>query len=441
MSFGSRRRIARVACALFAVATLSAALAGGGCGRGGVPGVRRKIVVLGIDGMEWRLIDPLLEEGKLPNFAKLIDRGVRADLRSLDTVLKSPTIWTTIATGKGPQKHGITDFLKGTDEAPVFNSTGWRARPVWDILGEKGYTVGVINWMVSWPAQPVNGYNVTDHIVFTPEDGFERIEKVTYPEELIVELEPYTRSAAGTSDDEIAFLINGDQWRTRSVPSVAGGVRQLKIIYANDQTVANVAKHLLESRAQPDFFAVYLNGVDVCSHFYWGPMDPSSVDIIMDDELVEAFSDVIPRYYQRMDAIIGEILELIDDDSTVILCSDHGFRGPLRTPQGLKLGIWMHGPVGVLVAAGPGIAPGVTVPDASVFDITPTVLALFGEPVGRDMDGYVLSAMLDREFLARNPVSYVDTYEEPGGHEQGEPVESPFDEEIKERLRSLGYIE
>jgi predicted AlkP superfamily phosphohydrolase/phosphomutase len=110
-----------------------------------------KVVFLGIDGMEWRVAEPLIEQGRLPNIAAIVERGVKVDLRSIGPEMKSPIIWTTIATGKTPRKHGIGDFV--SDEKQLFNSLGWKARAVWDILGEYGHTVGVINWWLSWPAQ------------------------------------------------------------------------------------------------------------------------------------------------------------------------------------------------------------------------------------------------------------------------------------------------
>jgi predicted AlkP superfamily phosphohydrolase/phosphomutase len=446
---GSRPRPGRRRAALsllVVAASLGAAVAllAGGCAGGGEreTGVG-KVVILGVDGMDWRIIDPLIEQGELPNIAALIDRGARADFRSLEPEMKSPIIWTTIATGKGPQKHGITDFLAGSDAKPLYNSNGWLARPVWDILSEKGYTVGVINWMVTWPAQPVNGYMVTDRVVYRPEDGAAEQERVAYPEGLAEEIAPYACPVSTVTDDEIAPLVNGDEWREGTRADLNGAVEAIKSIYGNDETVRHVAEHLLESREQPDLFAVYLNGVDASSHFFWGPMDPSTVDIQMSPELISTCKDVIPRYYERMDGIIGELLGMIDENSTIILCSDHGFRGPYRSPQGLKLGIWMHRPVGVLVAAGPGIRAGARPRDASVFDVTPTILALLGEPVGRDMDGFVLGDLIAGPGQGDGSVAYVETYENTSyAPRDGEtPVESAVDDEIKERLRSLGYIE
>ena len=104
----------------------------------------------------------------------------------------------------------------------------------------------------------------------------------------------------------------------------------------------------------------------------------------------------------------------------------------------------MHRPLGVIVAAGPGTRTGGEISDASVFDVTPTVLALLGEPVARDMDGFVLSGLISEERLSAAPVTYIDTYETGSApdDEQGDmPAETAVDERIKERLMSVGYID
>jgi arylsulfatase A-like enzyme len=140
--------------------------------------------------------------------------------------------------------------------------------------------------------------------------------------------------------------------------------------------------------------------------------------------------------------MIGRLVDMADENTTVIVCSDHGFRGPNRTKDGLQLGIQMHSLVGVFAASGPGIRRGVEPEDASVLDITPTILALFGEPIGRDMDGFVIEQAIEEGHLSRFPIRYVDTHEtgEPRAADE-QPTESPVDDEIKEELRSLGYID
>jgi predicted AlkP superfamily phosphohydrolase/phosphomutase len=162
----------------------------------------------------------------------------------------------------------------------------------------------------------------------------------------------------------------------------------------------------------------------------------------IDDDVVEAFKNVVPAYYERVDEMIGEVLDAVDEDSIVIVCSDHGFRGPLLTKEGMQLGIKMHRDIGIFAAKGPGIRHSASLTNASVLDLTPTILALFGEPVGRDMDGFVLTELIEEDFLAEHPVEYVDTYEkEREPEDSDEPIESDLDDAIREELRSLGYIE
>src|SRR5258706_11190747 len=144
-----------------------------------------KVALIGVDAGEWDVLGPLLDAGKVPNFARMRDQGSSGKLRSLEPLTKSPIIWASIATGKVPQKHGILDFFmkqrardrareaaagrgatnKGEGEAPA-TSNLWRARPVWQILGGLGRTVGVVGWWTTWPAQPVNGALVGDYVQY-----------------------------------------------------------------------------------------------------------------------------------------------------------------------------------------------------------------------------------------------------------------------------------
>jgi arylsulfatase A-like enzyme len=104
----------------------------------------------------------------------------------------------------------------------------------------------------------------------------------------------------------------------------------------------------------------------------------------------------------------------------------------------------MHDPTGVLAFWGKDIAGGRELADASVLDITPTILALCGFPVAEDMDGSVLTEAIDPDFLRAHPVRTIETYEperEPTDVADREPIESPIDDEVRERLRALGYIE
>lgn len=400
---------------VLAVVALAAIAAAGGCGRTDVP---PRVVLIGIDAMDWKLAGSLMDAGKMPNLTRLVKGGVRADLRSLarDELVRSA--WVCIATGR---------VLRAADALPPLSPDGtvvpgvhtWGGRPIWEIIGERGHTVGVVNWPLSYPASEVNGWLVTNGVVYAPEDGWQPIPNLTWPPALDAELGPVRKSFAATTDDEIGGFLNGDIWKDESDQDIRTRAQEFRAMWAADQTVLQVTVHFLDTRGQPDFLGVYFGGLLEVSHPFWGPMDEASVDFVDTKDIVETFRDVVPRYYERMDGIIGELLTHVDANSTVIVCSGFGFRGPQRSPEGLvMLGIEMHSEIGVLAAAGPGVRKRASVADASVLDLAPTVLAILGVPVPRDMEGFVATDMLDPRFLEHHPVTYSDSR---GGRQAADP--------------------
>ena len=156
---------------------------------------RTKVLLIGIDAGEWDVLGPLLDRKKLPNFAHLRDEGAAGRLRSLEPLTKSPIIWASIATGKVPGKHGVLDFmakrkrdanLKPGETSPESPTTSnlWRVRPVWEILGSLGRKVGVVGWWTTWPAQPVNGFLISDYAQYDTGSWPARGTRRTYPESL-----------------------------------------------------------------------------------------------------------------------------------------------------------------------------------------------------------------------------------------------------------------
>ena len=435
------KRVTNPIILLLAVALVATALVSS-CSRPEAGPIDRKILVVGIDGMEWDIMGPMIEQGRLPTFERIISEGAWGELRSLD-VLESPIIWTSIATGKVPEKHGITGFAKqrsGGGQMVPMTSNVRRVRTVWDILGEDGISVGVVGWLATWPAEPVNGYLVTDYFNYGWDPGREgESGKLSFPPALATDLESLRVLADDVPDERAAEFIKGD------VPET-GELRKrldaLKTCIASDETGRAVALRMAE-RMPMDFFAVYLKGVDGVCHLYWVDMLPDSGPPTSEEER-EMFGEVIPRYYEEMDAVLAGFLDLADESTTVVLTSDHGHSGPKPAGDGYEWGIAMHDPTGVFALWGKDIAQGVKLSDVSVLDITPTILALMGKPVAGDMDGRVLTEAIEQDFLRAHPVTEVETYETGDAREgssDDEPIESPIDDEVREQLRALGYID
>jgi len=423
-----------------ALAIVALAVVCASCGSPSSEPIDRKIVLLGIDGLEWDILGPMIETGRLPSFEKLIQRGVWGEVQSLD-ILESPVIWTSVATGKTPEKHGVIGFVKyrdGLDAPTPVTSNVRRVKAIWNILGEHGIDVGIVGWLATWPAEPVNGYLVTSYFHYPNHPGHDLSHGVAFPEKLASDLVPFRTVAEEITDEEAAPFLRGP------VPEAGEPRRRfdkLKEFIAADATSRDVGLRMAEI-LPVSFFSVYFRAVDGPCHIFWGDAFPESVppEKRVDPEL---FGDVIMRYYESMDSVLGEYLDVIDDDTTVIVMSDHGHSGPKRRGNAYTWGISMHDPTGVIILAGKDIVSGRELAEPSVLDVTPTILTLFGLPVAEDMDGRVLTEAIEPGFLRTHPVATVATYEDPAGEndEEQEPIESSVDEEVRERRRSLGYIE
>jgi predicted AlkP superfamily phosphohydrolase/phosphomutase len=213
--------------------------------------------------------------------------------------------------------------------------------------------------------------------------------------------------------------------------------------YARDLFYLRAAERILADGALPDVFALYLRGTDDVQHGFWKFMEPSLFEGVSKED-AERFGKVIERYWQWTDAAVGKVLSYYrDTPHLTVVVSDHG-AGPaigvhaIETHAHLHLS-GSHRDTGVLVAAGPGVRRGATVKDASIYDITPTILHYLGEPVASDMDGRVLDDLFTGE-LARREVRRVATYDDARDTER-KHSRSDVDDQALEHLRSLGYID
>ena len=128
-----------------------------------------RVIVLGLDGLDPATVDLLMSEGKLPNFAKLRQQGAYSRLQSRKPLL-SPVVWSTIATGKTPDRHGIGHFVamdQETGESLPVTSEMRRVKAIWNILSDAEKTVAVVGWWATWPPEEVNGA-----IISGSNDGF-----------------------------------------------------------------------------------------------------------------------------------------------------------------------------------------------------------------------------------------------------------------------------
>ena len=436
--------------AVFLAALCPACRDSGGPARppGGAPSeAGGKVILIGVDGADWDVIRPLMEAGKLPSFRKIVDGGATGVLHSMEPTL-SPALWTTVATGRDPAAHRIADFivgLPGGGYKPV--TSDMRAVPAfWNLIGTggRGKKVGVIGWLASWPAEPVEGYVVTSYLPYIydwstgrPLKGtvVEGIPKQTYPDALMGEIQPlkvvpdsvdpalvrrfYDPGKAAGLGKDAAECVEGFLWSL-----------------ASDETYRRIGAKL--HRDHPvDLFALYLGGIDVVSHRFWKFSWPHAEPYGADPAEVEALGGVIPAYYAYIDEILGEYLAALDGRTTLVVLSDHGFK-PVLVP-GKPTTSGHHRLEGILALYGRGIARGTVIEGATLLDILPTVFALLEEPISRELSGKVLAEAFQLPSSERLHLTYVDAYPPlpaRGSSAAGEAV----DANVLERLKSLGYI-
>ncbi len=426
-------------------------------------GAGARVFLIGLDGADWNIIDPLIDAGRLPNLGRLARSGARGRLHTITPML-SPVIWTSIATGVVPDRHGIIDFLAttGRDGEKVPVTSGLRkTKAVWNILSEQGLTVGITGWWATFPAEKVNGFVVSDRVAYQlfgarashdparegkvyPPDLGDLVASLTIaPETLgVAEVSRYVR----LPDDPAS--LPSDQNRL---------IDDLKTLLAAGDTYTTVSL-ALRKRFHPDFQAVYLEGTDTIAHLFMRYTPPLLQGVTKEDAL--RFGRAVDEYYRHADELVGRLVEAAGPEAAVILCSDHGFRtGDNRPLTDSRIGYgqaadW-HRKYGIIILAGQSFRKHYDVGEASVLDITPTVLALLGLPVAEDMDGRPILDAFEPSFLINHPVRYVPTYETASiasraGQDGGGAAASSRattaaldpqgDQELKERLESLGYL-
>lgn len=421
------------------------ALAALACDPGGAARDGGRVLLVGLDAATLRVAGPLLQEGLLPSLARIAGEGVHGPLQSF-LPLHSPRIWTTIATGKVPEKHGILTFTRPLADGSnaLYLSSDRKTHALWNITSDAGLATVVINWWTTFPPEVVDGVMISDHL-FVGELDRKRalfgaaagpVGATAYPE-------AWEPRALGLARDRgtfaelanpLAVLRPFPRWLAPDAASEIFGV---------DNAVTQIAL-AVELELRPRLMMVLLPGIDRVSHFLWGMLEPPealSEGVRPTPEERAAGVAALRGYYVHTDRLIGLLLERYGPGDLVVVVSDHGFElGEASVEVGGVRSLLTGGHAseaasrGVLFARGPGVRRGAPVEGTSVNDVTPTILTWLGLPLGSDMDGRPAA------FLEREPPPPIATYD-------GKPIERlatqgrGAEPERLEELRALGYID
>jgi predicted AlkP superfamily phosphohydrolase/phosphomutase len=262
---------------------------------------RAPVVVIGLDGADFDLILPWIEAGDLPNLKQFLDTAAVGKLTTVYPIL-SPVCWTSAFTGVNPGKHGIYDFQKadpmGGDDPLIETATNRRALPIWMLLSDAGYRVGVLNVPMTYPPDPVRGVMVSGFPYPNGNVNF------TYPPELQASLGKYPLDYLGLS------LFK------RTQASILNDIKE------GQEARARVATEWVKS-GKYDFIWAVFTDPDRVQHFFWKDMDPHHPAHTA--EGASYFGAAIHDIWVRDDQILGAILDALPPDATVMMLSDHGF--------------------------------------------------------------------------------------------------------------------
>jgi len=411
-----------------------------------------RLIIIGVDGGDWLNIAPLVDAGKLPNFKRLLDEGATGPLRSQDPML-SPLLWTTMATGKNPEDHGILNFTVVDPETGTRMPITRLYRKVdafWNMLSDVNRKVCVAGWLATDPAESVNGVIVTDkigYLAYAPDDtSAQHKTSSVFPPERLAAIAPLVVHASDVTIDEISRFVDVPRAevedRLGKPFDPRDSINNLILLYATTLTYRNIAMDLLDSE-KPDALAVYFELVDAVSHLFMLHTAPRMPDV--PEAEFARYRNAVDEAYVVQDEILGEFMERLGGNTILMVISDHGFKsGESRLSN--RPEIWAgnaanwHRSNGIVAFYGKGVRAGQRIQGASVLDVAPTILALQGLPRAADMPGKVLANAFDGELQAKFNPNTVPTLERERPEDPRVATTSSASKETMEKLEALGYL-
>ncbi|NCF69864.1 MAG: hypothetical protein GWP61_28295 [Chloroflexi bacterium] len=269
--------------------------------------IKRKVAVFGLDGVTFDLLQPWLDEGRLPNLAKLLAEGAHGRLRSTIPPV-SASAWASFATGTNPGQHGLVDFTYPAADGYDIQVSNGRTRAVpalWELVGAVGGETGVVSMPMTYPPQPLNGFMLCSFLTPSADSQY------TYPPALQEEI----TAAAGPFP-----LHMSEKGRGKDPRIFVKAVKQMEI------ERARAVRYLLQNRPW-DLFLYVFETTDNLQHEVWHLLDETHP--LYDAEMAARVKPDILDYYETVDRLLGEMLALLPEDVLVVTLSDHGF-GPFH---------------------------------------------------------------------------------------------------------------
>ncbi len=400
---------------------------------------RPQLYVVGIESATLDAILPLEEQGRLPFFSRILHGGSHARLSSLRPTRRS-ALWTTLATGKYPYRHGVVGqrifdapflprqipqegssvpergrqdtFLKLLPLGIAFETWGtWnvgsqtdsrsrRVRPLWEILSRLGMPTALVGWPITSPPSATVQLALADRFFETGGEAHfahpvELAERARLFHTELEEIDPAITSSFGPDPpDTVLPALGQDLWR-----------RDLSLF-------------LLSQNPQIEALFVVFPGLADISRQYFGGYSSVQFEGLQDPESERA-AQLLSAYYMQLDAFLEQLWDRGDDPRLLVVVSAHGADGPQGWREARRIllresaveGYLDQGSDGVLMFLGEGIQTDAMFRTADLVDLVPTLLYGLGFPIARDLDGAVLTSAFETGFLARRSLTFLPSYE------------------------------
>jgi predicted AlkP superfamily phosphohydrolase/phosphomutase len=361
------------------------------------------VIVVGVNGMELDVIRPLILKGDMPNLSKIIKNGAYGKLRTV-AFPNCPRVYSTIFTSTTPEQHGVSGFVVGGVTA---NTNMLKEEPIWSMLSKNGVTVGMANVPATFPVLPVNGYmisgmltrgkNCEDGVLCAPKLSEVEGGEAVYPPAMKAEL----LKNVGDYYIDCERMPSAEQLSTNTAEFIDGWLKKVDLI-REEQT--KLFDYLLTTHPT-DFTFFGQSCEDRTGHWLY-PI--ASYNVGYNPKINAVRTEAFPDQYIAFDKVLGHILSHADANTYVIVISDHGIK-PLRefedtdphahmdhektTPVIAKHDFADPDDVpGSIFVMGPGIKKDLRLMgvEATVYDIAPTILHIYGIPQPEQMRGHVL---------------------------------------------------
>ncbi|MBN1221614.1 MAG: hypothetical protein JXB23_00095 [Candidatus Aminicenantes bacterium] len=357
--------------------------------------IDKKVTIIGMQGLSFDFIIPLINQDKLPNFAWLMEEGSWGRLESFspnDLIVLN----TSVNTGKLPAKHN--------EFSPATHRLLYIPQKIEVIPRFIFFTLlRRIGLLESFPRSPK--YFIKDIWKIFEENGISYLKQ-----------DPLYCGNVSAPSENVQAAFNRFMKDYRFENLEIGACLQQALLCDMDRD-----ERFMQEKVEmgPQLCYLLLVGLNLVESYFYKYNFPDMFGAIEQEEIT-GYGSVIDNYYKFYDQIIGKHLASMKEDELILVYSPHGIE-PL--PVWKRLLHWIFGdaavsahhegaPEGVFYFYGKNIAHGKQVEGMRLIDITPTLLNYLELPVGKDMDGIVNSSMFDEDFKIGNPVLYISSYEE-----------------------------